>query len=97
MACWSYFAKKLLAQPLLFPRTSCRFLNPDLAVVHYTVFLQLLLWSAEYSVSWQVSLTQLLKNRAKTEMPNCWWDAVCLGGTSQPWSMRVKLVGPVWS
>lgn len=47
MARWSYFAKQLLAQPLLFPRMSCRFLNPDLAFDHYTAFLQLLLWSAE--------------------------------------------------
>lgn len=48
MACWSYFAKKLLAQLLLFPNTSCRFLNPKLAFDHYAVFLQLLLCLAGY-------------------------------------------------
>lgn len=49
------------------------------------------------SVSWQVSLTQVLRNTAKSEMPSCWWDTECVGGTSQPWSTRAKLTRLVWS
>jgi len=43
------------------------------------------------------SSAQLCPGTIKTEMPNCWWDAECLGGTSHPWTMRVKLIGPGWS
>lgn len=44
--CWSSFTK-LLVQLLLFPYPCSGFQNPDLAFDHYTVFLKLLLWSAE--------------------------------------------------